>query len=356
MSLLETGIAWVERGRVPDLVTRRAIRRLCQVRLQQPTNGDEVAFRASLHQGPIALVPERANDQHYELPAEFFTAVLGLRMKYSCCLWPRNEMSLADAEDAALAETCKHAELADGQEILELGCGWGSLSLWIAEQYPHSRITAVSNSASQRAFIETAARTRGLSNLSVVTCDMNEFSPAVALGAAKRFDRIVSVEMFEHMRNYQLLLARIATWLAPDGRLFVHLFCHRDRCYPFDAEGAANWMGRLFFSGGLMPSADLLVRMNRDMSVVRHWKWSGCDYQQTAEAWLANLEAHRDAVLRIFRICYGAEDALLWFHRWRTFFLAVSELFGYADGEEWFVSHYLLTRNDVANDVGLAQT
>jgi cyclopropane-fatty-acyl-phospholipid synthase len=227
MFLLKSGICWMEKGQIPDFVTRGAIRRLCRLRLQQIRAESDEAFCASLHQGPIALKPEKANEQHYELPAEFFASVLGPQVKYSCCLWSRDDQALAEAEEAALRETFEHADLADGQQILELGCGWGSLSLQMAESYPNSSIIAISNSLSQREWIELVAQRRGLNNLRVYTCDMNDFLPEAVIGSDWKFDRVVSVEMFEHMRNYQFLLDRIASWLTADGKLFVHLFCHR---------------------------------------------------------------------------------------------------------------------------------
>jgi cyclopropane-fatty-acyl-phospholipid synthase len=344
MTFLQVGIDALERGLVPDALARRAIRALCRQRLSglndsgDPQAGSQdAALRASMESGPIALVPDKANEQHYELPPEFFAAILGPRRKYSCCYFPNPDATLADAEAAALAATCERAQLTDGQQILELGCGWGSLSLWMAQRYPRSRITAVSNSVAQRRFIESEALRRGLGNVTVVTADMNEYSPVENL-----FDRVVSVEMFEHMRNYDQLLERVASWLQPGGKLFVHIFCHRNRVYAFDSQGEANWMGRYFFTGGIMPSADLLRQFDRNMNVVRQWTWSGLHYQKTADAWLARFDARHNDILPILTSVYGAAEARRWLHRWRTFFLAVSELFGYAAGEEWFVSHYLL--------------
>jgi cyclopropane-fatty-acyl-phospholipid synthase len=350
MNFTQLGIEAIERGIVPDTVTRMAIRRLCRERVRElrQDRGDlndslRAAFVESMRSGPIALVPEMANQQHYELPPDFFAAVLGPRRKYSCCYFPSDSTTLTEAEEAALALTCERAQIADGQQILELGCGWGSLTLWMAERFNHSRITAVSNSNSQRQSIDAEAKSRGLTNLRVITCDMNSFSPG-----EEKFDRIVSVEMFEHMRNYDCLLQRIASWLRPEGKLFIHIFCHRSLSYPFETNGAANWMGRHFFTGGIMPSADLLNQFNRALTVSQQYSWSGRHYRRTAEAWLANLDVRRDKVLPMLASVYGAADARRWLNRWRMFFLAVSELFGYADGDEWFVSHYVMKHRAAA--------
>lgn len=349
MKLPGTAIAAIERGLIPDSLTRIAIRRLCCIRLEQTLkdcDGDPdqcvSQLAGQMKTAPVALLPEKANEQHYELPPEFFELVLGTHRKYSCCYWPSGTASLDEAENASLAATCRHAQLDNGQRILELGCGWGSLSLWMAKNYPQSQITAVSNSAPQRLSIESAARARGLENLSVITADMNSFSPPNDLLTAGGFDRIVSVEMFEHMRNYERLLERIAGWLKPAGKLLVHIFCHRNLAYPFETQGEANWMGRYFFTGGIMPSQNLLSHFSRDLRIQEQWTWNGCHYQRTADAWLARLDANRRQLLPILNDVYGHAEARRWLNRWRMFFLAVSELFGYREGTEWFVSHYLL--------------
>jgi cyclopropane-fatty-acyl-phospholipid synthase len=297
-----------------------------------------------MRRGPIARVPHMANAQHYELPAEFFGAVLGSRRKYSCCYWANQSTTLDEAEEAALEVTCQRAEIDNGQEILELGCGWGSLALWMAERYTRCHITAVSNSTAQRRFIEGEASARRLSNLRVITADANHLNHTDLARQDLRFDRVISVEMFEHMWNYEQLLARIAGWLRPEGKLFVHIFCHGRRAYSFESDGDVNWMGRYFFSGGIMPSAGLLRRFNRDLQVTQSWTWSGRHYQRTADAWLANLDAGHDLVKRILSSVHGEAHALRWLKRWRMFFLAASELFGFADGKEWFVAHYLFER------------
>ncbi|MCB1019525.1 MAG: class I SAM-dependent methyltransferase [Acidobacteria bacterium] len=329
-----------ERGIAPDAAIRFGIRQLCGQRLREEgSRGESTAkFAERMRLGPVAPVPEKANEQHYEAPPELFRLALGPRMKYSCCFWDEGAETLAEAEEAALEETCRRAELIDGHDILELGCGWGSLSLWMAERYPNSRITAVSNSSLQRGFIQQRALERGLANLRVVTADMNDFS------TGDRFDRVVSVEMFEHMRNYEELLRRIAGWLRPDGKLFVHIFCHRRHGYAFETTGATEWLGRNFFTGGIMPSADVFTHFEREMRLSRQWSWGGEHYQKTAEAWLANMDRRKGEVLAVLSRTYGADEAERTFQRWRIFFMACAELWGYAEGKEWVVGHYLLER------------
>jgi len=338
-------IELAEKKIVPDPLIRFGIRQLLKKRLQ-----DELAFdpeRASLRKNdcidmlrnsPIAIETMAANEQHYEVPAAFYEKVLGKQLKYSGCLWDQDCLSLDDAERAMLDLYLKRAGLENEQEILELGCGWGSLTLHMAEKLPYARITAVSNSNSQRLHIEKTLQARGLSNVRVITCDVNE------LELEQQFDRIVSVEMFEHMRNYQSLFDKISQWLRRDGKLFVHIFCHRSVVYPFETEGEDNWMGRYFFTGGLMPSADTLLHFQQNLQIERQWLVNGKHYQQTAEAWLDNTDQHQADILSIFTDVYGAEQAKIWLQRWRLFFMACAELFGYKDGNEWLVGHYLFTK------------
>ncbi|MEP7056266.1 MAG: cyclopropane-fatty-acyl-phospholipid synthase family protein [Caldimonas sp.] len=339
-----SAVNWVEQGLVPDRVVRLGIRRLLKARLAELGDGDAAAaaeltqaFVDEIGASQLALLPEKANEQHYEVPAAFFAKVLGAHRKYSSCFWPEGVETLAQAEAAALAVTCERAGLADGQQVLELGCGWGSLTLWIAERYPRSRISALSNSQSQRSFIETEAAARGLDNVRVVTCDFNAFD------TNERFDRIVSVEMFEHLRNWPLAFANVASWLAPGGRFFMHVFAHRDAPYAFVERDASDWMSKHFFSGGMMPSDDLALHCQDDLRLSRRWRWNGRHYQRTAEAWLRNMDQQRAALRPLFESTYASE-ADVWWARWRLFFMSVAELFGYDDGQRWWVSHYLFEK------------
>ncbi len=330
-----------ESGLIPDAVIRIGIRRLLRQRLDEIQIEDCEAERRSqeallsdLRQGPIAIATDQANEQHYEVPAGFYEAALGPHLKYSCALWAEGVRSLEQAESCMLQLTCRRAGIQDGMRILELGCGWGSLSLWMARRYPRSEIIAVSNSKSQREFITARAEARGLKNLTVVTADVNTFEPAGT------FDRVVSVEMFEHVRNHARLLERISQWLRPEGRLFVHIFCHRRTTYPYETEGEDNWMGRHFFTGGMMPGDHHFHHFQDHLTLDRHWRVNGMHYQKTCEAWLAKVDASRETSLKHLEEAYG-EDAALWLQRWRMFFMSCAELFGHREGNEWWVSHYL---------------
>jgi len=337
-------IGLVERGLVPDALARMGIRRLLRKRLADETPQCEAAserFQALLDDmatSPLALSSATANAQHYELPAAFFERILGPQLKYSCCYYRTGSETLEQAEQDMLALTCERAGLANGQRVLELGCGWGALSLWIARHYPESTITVVSNSASQRAFIERRRDQRGITNLTVVTADMNDFD------TSERFDRVVSLEMFEHMRNWRELFRRIHGWLVPGGLLFFHVFCHRQASYVFRTDGEDDWMGKYFFTDGLMPSASLPLYFQEHLRVRRHWRLDGRHYQHTCNHWLQNLDDARPALEPVLAEVYGADQVTCWVNRWRLFLLACSELFGYRGGQEWQVGHYVYER------------
>jgi cyclopropane-fatty-acyl-phospholipid synthase len=338
MNVIATTTSVLEHIPLPDQLLRFGISRLVgrtHRRMAAAQPDIETIFAAGMRAHPIAEHADTANAQHYELPEAFFGLVLGPRHKYSSCLYATAADTLEQAEENALAETCTHADLRDKQHILELGCGWGSLTLWVASHYPGARITAVSNSASQRSHIMATARARGLTNLTVITADMNEFDTAA------RFDRVVSVEMFEHMANWDALLNRVRAWLRADGRLFLHVFSHAAAPYRFDQRDPADWIAQHFFTGGIMPSHGLPSRFPHLFAVEQEWRWDGLHYQRTAEAWLANYDRNATEIMRILRDVYG-EHARLWQRRWRLFFLAVAGLFGHADGTAWGVSHYRL--------------
>lgn len=338
MNMIALAINAAERTSLPDSLTLAGIDFLCgrtARRLGATPAEAEIAFAETMRRYPVAVHTDAANEQHYELPPEFFALVLGPQRKYSSCLYPSADTNLLQAETLALEETAAHAGIKDGQSILELGCGWGSLSLFLAGKYPGASITSVSNSASQREYIEAEAARRGISNLTIITADMNDFA------IEQRFDRIVSAEMFEHMSNWQALLERARGWLKADGRLFLHVFTHRDRSYRFDHDDPADWIARHFFTGGIMPAFGLPRRFPDLFRVEKEWRWSGTHYRRTALDWLANMDRADSAVTEILRKVYG-KDADLWKRRWRLFFLATAGLFGHANGEVWGVGHYLL--------------
>lgn len=354
--MMRSAIDLIETGLVPDYVTRKGIRHLLRQRLREQTGDVEAdkeamqAFIRDLKQSPIALHSEAANAQHYEVPTEFFQLVLGPRLKYSSCYYPGGDESLDQAEEIMLRMSCERAGLANGQDVLELGCGWGSLTLWMAEQYPASRITAVSNSGAQRQHIESECRSRGIKNVQVLTRDMNDF--AVQHEVAGGYDRVVSVEMFEHMRNYQLLFRKIAKWLKPDGRLFFHIFSHEQFAYPFAISGDDDWMARHFFTGGIMPSDDLMLYFQDDLVVDKHWRMNGRHYGRTSEHWLRRLDSNREKALAA--LVKGAPahlhgesfNAARQLQRWRIFFMSCAELFNFDRGRQWGVSHYLFRPRD----------
>lgn len=346
--MIQQTLKLIESGKVPDQAIRAAIRHLSKNRLAQEGRFDPalaaqryMEVLQMLQHSEIAIETDKANEQHYELPTEFFQAVLGKRLKYSASLFKSNKTTLDQAEELALAIYCERAQLQDGQDILEIGCGWGSLSLWMAEHYPKANITVVSNSATQRAYIQEQARLKQFDNLSVITCDVN----VLELGA-ESFDRVVSVEMFEHVRNYQKLFEKISTWLKPDGLLWCHIFCHRFLHYPFEVKNEFDWMSKYFFSGGLMPAASTFLHFQDHLQVIQHWQWAGTAYERTANAWLENMDRSANTLKPVFEKTYG-KDAAAWWQRWRIFFMACAELFGYEKGQEWVVGHFLFKKKDI---------
>ncbi|HZZ19866.1 MAG TPA: cyclopropane-fatty-acyl-phospholipid synthase family protein [Opitutaceae bacterium] len=336
--------ALLEKNILPDWLVRIGIRRLLAQRIRDESTGGmpRVPLEQYVHDlkhRPIAEDTRAANQEHYEVPTAFFQRCLGRRLKYSGCLYPTGSETLDEAEEAMLALYVERGRIAGGQDILELGCGWGSFSLYMAERFPASRITGVSNSRTQKEFIDAEARKRGLGNLRIITCDMNSFDIE-----AGKFDRVVSVEMFEHMKNYQALMAGVARWLKPGGLLFVHIFTHRTLAYHFVAKDDSDWMARYFFTGGQMPSHELLMQFQERLSLVSDWKVNGSHYQKTAEHWLRNMDSNRDEIMPLFRDTYGTEHATKWWAYWRVFYMSCAELWGYGRGEEWIVSHYLFKR------------
>ncbi len=335
----------LEKDILPDALIRIGIRQLLAKTLVDKRSPNPEIRQAALmehivglRQSPIAVQTRDANEQHYEVPTEFYQYCLGRNLKYSSGYWREDTTRLDEAEEIMLALTCERAELEEGQDVLELGCGWGSLSLWMASHFPKSKITGVSNSRTQKLHIDAEAEKRGLTNLTIVTADMNVFE------IDRQFDRVVSVEMFEHMKNYQLLLGKVARWLKPSGKLFVHIFTHRDIAYHYENQGDKDWITRYFFAGGQMPSDDLLLYFQDDLRICKHWQVSGTHYQKTAEAWLVNMDAHRAEIWPLFEQTYGPENTRKWWSYWRIFYLSCAELWGYKEGSEWIVSHYLFRK------------
>jgi cyclopropane-fatty-acyl-phospholipid synthase len=340
-----SSVRLLEANILPDAVIRAGIRRIVASRLREQGEADPAGLLARRRQfardrstGPIAIDTAAANAQHYEVPTDFYRHVLGRHLKYSSAWWDATATTLDDAEARMLALTAERAHLANGQRVLELGCGWGSLSLWMARSYPGSEVVGVSNSRTQKEWIDAQSAAEGLTNLRIITADMNVFD------APGTFDRVVSVEMFEHMRNWRALLTNISRWLRDDGQLFIHIFTHRRYAYPYDVRDPSDWMAAYFFSGGIMPSDDLLEEFVDLFSIDEHWQVSGTHYQQTAEAWLANMDSHRAEIWPLFARTYGEAEVRRWWVRWRVFFMACAELWGWNQGNDWIVSHYRLSK------------
>jgi cyclopropane-fatty-acyl-phospholipid synthase len=337
----------VERDLLPDWLLRRAIRRQVRAHLARyerlgatERQARKLALIDRFRHSPIAVHTDAANAQHYELPAEFFQLVLGKHLKYSACYWPDGVQTLEAAEEAMLRLTCERAGVQDGMAILDAGCGWGSLTLWVAQHYPRCQVTALSNSRRQQAYIEQQAHDRGLANVALCAADIAEFD------TDQRFDRVLSIEMFEHMKNYEQLMANIARWLKPGGKLFVHHFSHRENTYEFVHTDPDDWMARYFFTGGTMPSDDLLLYYQRDLTVAEHWRIDGTHYQRTLNAWLKRLDDQRGQVKQIMARVYGADQALRWLVYWRLFFMGCAEVFGINNGQEYFVTHLLFEKRE----------
>ena len=329
----------LEKNLLPDWLIRIGIRRLLAQRIRDEAGYDETLYAADLRTRGIAEQTTAANEQHYEVPTEFYRLCLGARFKYSGCLYPNGDESLDQAEEHMLNLYAERGEFSDGQDVLELGCGWGSLTLFLAEKFPGSRITGVSNSRTQKLHIDGEAQRRGLTNVTIITADMNTFDIPPAA-----FDRVVSIEMFEHMKNYERLLANVARWLRPGGKLFIHIFTHHRVSYHFESRDASDWMSRYFFTGGQMPSHDLLKQFQSDLTLEQDWQVNGRHYQQTAEHWLEKMDQNRAAIMPLFVETYGADQATKWWAYWRVFYMSCAELWGYRQGQEWLVSHYRFTK------------
>lgn len=335
----------LEKNILPDKTIRFGIKRLLKQRLNDENKGSDEKTQEhfmllinQLKNSPIAVNTQDANEQHYEVPTEFYLKALGKNLKYSSAYWDENTKNLDEAEDKMLELTTNRASIKNGESILELGCGWGSLTLFMAKKYPDSKITAVSNSATQKIFIDEQAKLRGLNNITVITKDINE------LEIEEKFDRIVSVEMFEHMRNYEKLFAKVYDMLKPNGEIFIHIFTHKQYAYLFEVKDETDWMSKYFFTGGIMPSDHLFYYFTKNFEVQNHWIVNGTHYQKTAEAWLQNMDNAKDIIFPLFEQTYGKENATKWFSYWRVFFMACAELWGYKDGNEWHVSHYLFRK------------
>ncbi|MEL0095333.1 MAG: cyclopropane-fatty-acyl-phospholipid synthase family protein [Planctomycetaceae bacterium] len=331
-------LSLAEKGLIPDSVLRWGMRRLCQQRLVQERSKNQSGMRRD-ESLEIAVETTAANEQHYEVPARFYEMVLGMNRKYSCCWWNAETENLDAAEELALARTVANAGVQDGMQILDLGCGWGSLTVWLAERFPNVEVTAISNSNSQREYIDLRLKEKGFRNrVKLITADINAFEPN------KQFDRIISVEMMEHVRNHSRLFANLSNWLVSDGEILTHVFAHQDLSYDFDTDGANDWMGRYFFTGGMMPNHSTLSKAASGFKVQKEDVWSGTHYEKTSLAWLKNMDANKSNIMQVFRQCYQ-KDARLWWNRWRMFFLAVAELFGYAGGQEWGVIQQRFRKN-----------
>jgi len=345
---MSLGITLAENGMLPDSLIKYGINQLLKQRIaefpgQQEHRKHFDKIVRELKQSHIAIETKAANEQHYELPPKFFALTLGKRFKYSSCYYENGAQNLDEAENKMLELYAERAGLKDGMSVLDLGCGWGSFTLWAAEHYPNLTIRSISNSSLQREHIEKVAKDRGFKNIKVTTADINEFE------ASEKFDRIISVEMFEHMRNYKELFKKVSSWLKDDGKLFVHIFCHKKSPYYFEVEGDDNWMGRYFFTGGIMPSEDLFSQFNEDLTIEHQWRVNGTNYEKTALGWLKNQDDRKAEVMEVLTEAYGPKEAKKWFNRWRIFFLSCAELFGYDNGNEWWVSHYLFSKTSKTN-------
>ena len=303
-------------------------------------------FIHKLRRSPIAIHTDKANEQHYEVPTAFFNLVLGKRMKYSSALFPEKDTTLEEAEDAMLKLVCQRAQVSDGHTVMDLGCGWGVTGLWICEKYPSCKVVCVSNSATQKKFIDQVAAEKGYSQrLECITCDANIFE------TERKFDRIISIEMFEHMKNFDELMQKIALWLKPEGHLFTQILCHREFTYSFNTKQGSDteWMAQNFFTGGTMPSSDLFLYFQKDLIIMDHWNVNGKHYSKTLEAWLRQLDYKKDDVMKVLEKAYGCEEAPQQLFNWRMFFMYCSEVFGFRDGNEWIVAHHLFKKRPISH-------